>query len=158
MNLSVPVEQSLSLFRSGDCWWARPLVAALESRQPGRALRWTVTCVRSLLGEFDADRLTALDPDLSRLLQLNEQGTADPAELLRESEAIWYRPRGRDLWQTAVARLFAALAYRLRQQDDGSQREVASALAVVADHEQFTANHLDRAIRLYIGYWNSPHP
>ena len=151
-----PVEQALASFREGGRWWARPLVAALESQRPGQSLSWAVACLRSLLGDISSDRLAALDPDLVRLTRLAEGGAADPAELLRESEAVWYRPPGRDLWQTAVARLYAALAYRLRGEGDAFQREVASALAVAADDERFTPDHLNRVTQLFSDSWQHP--
>jgi hypothetical protein len=131
-EISKLVEEAREKFRLGDPAWPTALVADLETADASAAYRWGLECLNLAVAELRPGRSAQLDTDLRELVVLEADATVRSEELLKRSEEIWYRP-GRDLGQTAVARLFAAVAHLKDGEVKGYQREVGWAIKVACD-------------------------
>jgi hypothetical protein len=151
---STPVEEALAQLHDGNPFWARPLVAALEGHRPGASVCLAVEWLRSLLGDANPTRLADLSTFLQELRQLNETRDVDPEQVLRVAQDVWYRPPRRDPWQTALARLYEALACRYRGEPGSFMKQVTSAINVAAESAALGPAQTQRLRQLYFDCWN----
>jgi hypothetical protein len=104
-------------------------------------------CPSLALADLTSPELEDFRNELSQLERLHGTENSPGKLLLEQSEEIWCRP-GRDAIQTALARLYAALAFQQQGAWQGYQREVEAALGALSADERFTPSLLDRILQL----------
>jgi hypothetical protein len=116
--------------------WPLPLIDDLDSRRRGDAITWAIAVVESQLSRFGSPESLSTRQEWIAGLRLST--TADPAseDLDRISREIWYDKGTRDEAQTAIARLYDALACYSRGDDAGYRKSLAMAVMVIASDER----------------------
>lgn len=134
------IQQAREDYLSGDLFWATPLVNHLEEIQLGLSLSWVVESLKNQLLKQPSNNQYKIEW-LDDLMML-KKSVSTFEELMNKCEDIWYHP-GRDSIQTAISRLYAALAGYTQGHLEGFRRDVVHAIDVVSRDEDLLPEFLD---------------
>lgn len=138
-------DSARSAHKVDDYYWAGNLVAALESKEKGRAYAWAFQSLRHLLEH-------AADPVREQLLH-QMSGVADlrielrDRDLLKEADQIWHEDR--DPLHTAIAHLFAALAHYKAENQAKYRASLNRACYVMGNHQFFREGGIEFSLTLF---------
>jgi len=139
-------EKALEQYRAHDPHWSAELMAALEDLRSGLSLEWGIECAKSLVSH--AAPLETRGTLLTWLNQLLEfKQTANALTLLEKSEVIWHEQR--DYLHTAIAHLYAGVAFFLQSNTARYRTLVIWALNVMGDHEFYRQTSVAIPIALF---------
>ena len=145
-------QHALKQYHAHDLYWSADLVVALEEVRTGLALEWATECARSLVAH--AAPPESKEMLLSRLVELSQSKTADGASLLEKSNQVWHEER--DFIHTAIAHLYAALAYLLQSNSPWYRLSVIRAVNLMGDHEYYRQTSLAIPLALFEQFMPKP--
>lgn len=147
-----PVSEMMLAVERQDLWWPLPVIDDLESINTGNALNWACAFITSQIPECDNH-----DANRKRVAWLAEIRTLPQTrpsleDLARRSREVWYDGGTRDRIQTAIARLFEAVAGLIYGNHPGYCRAVAMAIRAAggADVGQPSLAVLEQIIKVYL--------
>lgn len=130
MDYHDPVQEVReALDREDTGLWLLPIVVAIESQRKRSAIDWGVEFLRGRLDHVEPHRRTIQEHWLTELETFKSIGP-EADDVLRRGREIWYYEGDRDELQTAIARLYEALAALLKGDFAGYSRATAMAVAV----------------------------
>ena len=144
---AVLVLQAREAHACRDPYWAAPLIQALEEIGPKSSLRWGLNTLKQILSQ----QPTPLAQEQRMLLTKLESLLAAPAEaapMWQMTREIWYHPQ-RDAVQTALSRLYAALAHQVQGDLQLAQSEVSAAMNLMCDSTAVGPNAMDHALACF---------
>ncbi|AUX39751.1 uncharacterized protein SOCE26_011460 [Sorangium cellulosum] len=119
--------------------WAAPLVTSLERARPGASLDWSLASFERILPTLESTNAQTLAwlAGLRDMWERARQGEVSSEEPARVARAIWEQP-GRNPAQTALHRLYSALAARIRGMSREAAQDVNLAMDVIVRHPSFS--------------------
>lgn len=132
--------------------WAYPIALKLQKYHYSLTIRWALECLQIYSSEFKPDNLSNLSKYIQQATE--EQDILTSLQCDEISREIWYLP-GRDVYQTAIARLWWSIGAFKDGDEHGGTMEAISTVELLL-FERFDRHLLDRflqaAIRIYEEY------
>ena len=119
--------------------WQDPILDLLRQHSIHTS-SWVEACLLSILATYGHERRREFEMDFKRLAELKSKD-ATAEEILNYSRTIWYRPPGRDAYQTAVAKLFALVGFELAECKPTSQIAASAPLNVLVRENEYSADY-----------------
>src|ERR1700722_11327869 len=143
------IDQTQQNYISGDTYWAADLMVQLENDRQGKSLLWAIECVQAVVRTAIHDDLIENKKLLGYLADLSLQANADPnLQWLKErSLQIWYELR--DIYHTAIAHLYDALAFLTEQNFSRYRGSVVAALYVIGDDKDVLRTRAEGMLAIY---------
>ncbi|HIP96070.1 MAG TPA: hypothetical protein EYH32_02510 [Anaerolineae bacterium] len=128
--------------------WTLPLIAELEARAEGSALKWAIRVLARLVAMY-RNREDAVEH--AWLKRLSEMLAAPPPteQLVCLAREAWYYDLDRDELRTAISRLYEALGALVDNNLRGYRRCIAAAVEVAASDR--TGRPLPKGLECIIG-------
>jgi len=115
--------------------WPLFVIRQLESDSRGKAMELVKQFVESCFHTLDDQHAMSIRQTWIRELREFTQKPPPFDEIIQRSRDVWYHTGDRDRTQTAVARLFEALAAFVRNEQVGYCKALAVAVIVVASRD-----------------------
>ena len=131
--------------------WCYALVRELQKKHYNLAVQWASNCIQSYLLEFKPSRYIELNDYVQQAL--DSQKVLTGSQYHEISLKIWYM-MDRDDAQTAVSRLWWAIASFKLGYHDGGRRELAMAVSLLfLDKFDFDLDrYMTKAVKIYEEY------
>jgi hypothetical protein len=141
------IEHTRKQYLENEPYWAANLMVELEKKERGKTMDWAIDSMMALVRNTAPSDQAQLLTWLSDLSSLCKDVIADSSSLREESQRIWHEKR--DIFHTAIAHLYAALAYLWEQNISCYRTSVVTAMRVMGDHEYYRWTSLAVPLTLF---------
>jgi CII-binding regulator of phage lambda lysogenization HflD len=141
------LEEAKKKYLEGQPYWAADLMVELENKQEGKSLEWAVECMTALVENTSSPNQAQLLTWLSDLLLQSKEDSVEQSALRELSDRIWHDQR--DLFHTAIAHLYAALAHLFEKNISRYRTSLVWAMDVMGGHDYYRRTSVAMPLALF---------